>query len=136
MRLLVSTIMVAAATLAASCSTAATQPGASPKAQRELASALAGRVAQPAVRCLPAYRTTQSQIIDDWTILYRDGRTVYVQHPRGGCRGIGLGGYTMVQRKFGTSDSCDGDIVHLVDLRSGIAGGSCILGPFIPYTRR
>lgn len=136
MRHLISTLIVAGGALAASCSTAVTQPGRSPRAERELAAALAGRTAQPAVRCLPAYRTAQTQVIDEWTILYRDGRTIYVQHPRGGCRGIGLGGYTMVQRKFGTNDTCDGDIVQLVDLRSGIPGGSCVLGPFIPYTRR
>ena len=123
------------AALVASCTTAPVQEARSPKAERELADALAGRVAQAPVRCLPSYRTDQMQIIDDNTILFKDGRTVYVQHPRGGCNGLGIGGYTLVTRKFGTSDTCDGDINHLVDLRNGFTGGSCVFGPFIPYTK-
>ena len=136
MRLGVSpTIAVGGAALLASCSTAPVQETRSPKAARELASALAGRTAGPPVRCLPAFRTTQMQIVDDFTILYRDGRTTYVQNPRGGCRGIANGGYTMVIRQFGTNQQCDGDIAQLVDLNSNFTGGSCIFGPFTPYTK-
>lgn len=124
-----------AAVLLASCSTAPVQEVRSPRAAQELASALAGRTAGPAVRCLPGFRTSQMQIIDDWTILYRDGRTTYVQNPRGGCRGIDNGSYTMVIRQFGTSQQCDGDIAQLVDLRTGMNGGSCVFGPFTPYTK-
>ena len=130
-----SLIAVGAAVLVTSCSTAPVQDTRSPKAARELASALAGRTAGPPVRCLPSYRTSQMQIIDDWTILYRDGRTTYVQNPRGGCRGIANGSYTMVIRQFGTNQQCHGDIVQLVDLRSGMGGGSCVFGPFTPYTK-
>ena len=128
-------IAVGTAVLLASCSTAPVQETRSPKAARELASALVGRTAGPPVRCLPNYRTTQMQVIDDWTILYRDGRTVYVQNPRGGCRGLGIGGYTMVTRQYGTSQMCDGDFSQLVDLSTGMGGGSCVFGPFTPYTK-
>ena len=136
MRLRVSPLIAAgSAVLLASCSTAPVQEVRSPKAERELASALAGRTAGPPVRCLPNYRTTQMQIVDDWTILYRDGRTTYVQNPRGGCRGLGIGSYTMVTRQYGTNQMCDGDFNQLVDLRTGVGGGSCIFGPFTPYTK-
>jgi len=118
----------------AGCSTAPYAEVRNPKAQQELAQALAGRTAQPPVRCLPNYRTTEMQVIDDWTILYRDGRTTYVQNPRGGCRGLGNGSYTMVIRQYGTNQLCDGDLSQLVDLRSGMGGGSCVFGPFTPYT--
>ena len=128
-------IAVGSAVLTASCSTAPAQETRSPRAARELASALAGRTAGPPVRCLPGFRTTQMQIVDDFTILYRDGRTTYVQNPRGGCRGIANGGYTMVIRQFGTNQQCDGDIAQLVDLSSNFTGGSCIFGPFTPYTK-
>jgi hypothetical protein len=127
-------ILLAAAALT-SCSTAPIQEARSPRAERELAEALAGRVAQPPVRCLPNYRTTQMSIIDDNTIVYRDGKTVYVQNPRGGCNGLGMGSYTLVTRQYGVNQSCDGDINHLVDLRTGMGGGSCVFGPFIPYTK-
>ena len=128
-------IAVSGAALLASCSTAPVQETRSPKAERQLAAALAGRTAQPPVRCLPSYRTTQMEVVDDWTILYKDGRTTYVQNPRGGCRGLGIGAYTMVTRQYGTNQLCDGDISQLVDLRTGMNGGSCVFGPFTPYTK-
>ena len=74
-------------------------------------------------------------IVDDYTILFRDGGTVYVQNPRGGCNGIGSGTYTLVTRPFGTNQLCGGDINRVVDLRTGMGGGSCVFSPFIPYTR-
>lgn len=136
MRLRVSSLLVAgSAMLLGSCSAGYVQETRSPRAQRELASALAGRTALPPVRCLPGFRTSQMQVIDDWTILYKDGRTTYVQNPRGGCRGLGNGAYTMVTRQFGTNQLCDGDISQLVDLRSGMNGGSCVFGPFTPYAK-
>ena len=119
----------------AACTTTPTQETRSPRAQRELAEALAGRTQGPPVRCLPNYRADQMQVIDDYTILFRDGRTIYVQNPRGGCLGLGGGSRTLVTRQFGTSQLCDGDINHTVDLTSGMQGGSCVFGPFVPYTK-
>lgn len=121
--------------LLGSCTSTPVQEVRSPKAQRELADALAGRTPEPAVRCIPNYRSNDMQVIDDYTILFRNGRTTYVQNPRGGCRGLGIGGYTLVTRQFGTSQLCDGDINHLTDLRTGMIGGSCVFGPFVPYTK-
>lgn len=121
--------------LVASCAATPAQYSPSPKAQRELADALAGRTQGPPVKCIPNYRADQMQIIDDNTLLFRDGRTVYVQRPAGGCSGIATGGRTLVTRKFGTSDLCEGDINHTVDLRTGFHGGACVFGPFVPYTK-
>ncbi|HXG80301.1 MAG TPA: hypothetical protein VNJ05_00710 [Sphingomicrobium sp.] len=117
------------------CSTAPTSQVQSPRAQSELAEALAGRTPGPAVRCIPSYRSNQMQVIDDYTILFRDGRTVYLQKPSGGCPGISSGGRTLVSRKFGTTDTCEGDINHIVDMPSGMHSGSCVFGPFVPYTK-
>ncbi len=75
------------------------------------------------------------RVIDDWTILFRDGRTIYVQTPRGGCPGIGSGSTTLVTRLRGSTDLCDGQINKLVDVSTGIGGGACVFGPFVPYTR-
>ena len=107
----------------------------SARAQQQLAAALAGRTAGPAVRCLPSHRATQMDIIDRRMTLYREGRTIYAQNFRGGCPGIGTGRYTMVTRQFGTNRLCDGDISRLVDLSTGMEGGSCVFGPFVPYTK-
>jgi hypothetical protein len=122
-------------TLLSSCASGPDQYARSPKAQRELTEALAGRIPGKPVNCIPNYRTNQMQVIDDWTLLFKDGRTVYVQNPRGGCRGLGIGGYTLVTRQFGVNQTCSGDINNLVDLHTGMMGGSCVFGPFVPYTR-
>jgi hypothetical protein len=75
------------------------------------------------------------QVIDDSTILFQDGRTVYLQKPRGACSGLGNGSRTLVTRQFGTNELCDGDINRTVDLVSHIEGGACVFGPFVPYTK-
>jgi hypothetical protein len=75
------------------------------------------------------------QVIDDSTILFHDGRTTYLQKPRGYCSGLGNGSRTLVTRPFGTTDLCDGDINRTVDLVSHIEGGACVFGPFVPYTK-
>jgi hypothetical protein len=118
-----------------SCSASSVPDTPSPRAQRDLAEALAGRTPGPAVRCIPNYRANHMQVIDDDTILFEDGRTTYLQKPRGSCNGIGSGGHTLVTRQFGTSELCDGDINQTVDLVSHIQGGACVFGPFVPYTK-
>lgn len=123
------------AAVLAACSTSAGQQTRSPRAQMELDKALAGRVAGKPVSCLPSYRANDMQIIDDWTILFRDGRTIYVQEPRGGCPGIGIRRNVLVTRLFGTNQLCSGDISHLLDPTSGIQGGACVFSEFVPYTK-
>lgn len=136
MRIGVAAIIAAGASgMLLSCSASSIQDTPSPRAQRELADALAGHVPGPAVRCIPNYRSNNMRVIDDYTILFQDGRTVYLQKPRGGCQGLGSGSRTLVTRPFGTSALCDGDINQLVDLTAGIQGGACVFGPFVPYTK-
>ena len=54
---------------------------------------LAGKVAGAPQSCLPSYRSDQMTVIDDNTILFKDGGTVYVNHPPGGCNMLGRGHY-------------------------------------------
>lgn len=129
------TFALAGTALLGACSTTPAQQARSERAQKELDEALAGRVQGKPVACLPTYRADNMQIIDDWTILFRDGRTVYVQNPRGGCPGIGSHRNVLVTRLFGTTQLCSGDISHLVDPTSGIGGGACVFSDFVPYTR-
>jgi hypothetical protein len=134
-KLIAAVMALAGTTLVASCSTASAQPERTSKASAELAKALQGRAAGPAQRCIPNWRASNMRIIDDWTILFRDGKTVYVQNPRGGCPGIGNGRNTLVTRLWGTGQLCSGDISQLVDLSTGIGGGACVFSDFVPYTR-
>jgi hypothetical protein len=128
-------MVVGGAAMLASCSAGRVQKTRSPKAQKELAEALAGLTPGPAVRCIRNYQTNQMQIIDDWTILCRDGSTIYVQNPRGGCPGLANGNRALVTRQIVTNDLCDKDFNAMVDLVSRSPGGACIFGPFVPYTK-
>jgi hypothetical protein len=107
----------------------------SPQASRDLARTLAGYSIGPAVRCIPNYPTTRMEIIDDGTILFRGNRTIYLQRPPGGCFGIGSHSSTLVTQIRGVNQLCQGDINRLVDTSSGMGGGSCVFGPFVPYRK-
>lgn len=122
------------AALLAACSTAPAEQTRSPQAAKELADALQGRVAGPPQRCISTYRNTKVRPIDDFTILYDQGSTIYVQNPRGGCPGIGNGSDVLVTRQV-TSQICDGEIAQTMDLTSRVSRGGCVFGPFTPYTK-
>lgn len=126
---LLATIMLTA------CSTSPPQQVRSPQAEAELAKKLAGRVAGTPVRCIPTYRADDMHIIDDWTILFEDGRTIYVQNPRGGCPGIASHRNVLVSRPMPSNQLCSGDIQHLFDPVSKIGGGACVFSDFVPYTK-
>lgn len=106
----------------------------SPQAQARLSQLLAGKAAGPAQSCLPSYRTTNLQVINNNTIAFHDGSRVYLNHMRGGCALLGTPGYTLVTRSFGTGP-CSGDIAQVMDLSTGMTVGSCSFGDFIPFTR-
>jgi hypothetical protein len=131
----VSALALVSTLLLFSCSTTTAEPTRSPREAKALADALTGRVAGPPERCIRNFPTTQVHIIDDWTILYEDGSTIYVQNPQGRCPGIANGSRTLVARQVGTSQMCQGDINEAVDLQTGVGRAPCVFGPFIPYTR-
>ena len=95
---------LSAAVILAACSTTAAQQARSPRAEAELAEALAGRVAGPPVRCIPTYRADDMKIIDDSTILFKDGSTIYLHTPPG---------EEHRQGRAGTPRPYDDHIVHL-----------------------
>lgn len=128
-------ITISGMAVVSSCSTAPSRMTRTAEAQAELDKALAGRVAGTPVNCLPSYRASDMQIIDDWTILFKDGSTIYLQNPRGGCPGIGNRRNILVTRLHGTTQLCSGDINHLVDPVSGIGGGACVFSQFVPYAK-
>ena len=101
----------------------------------EVRRALAGKVAGKPVDCLQSTRSSDMQIIDDNTILFRDGSRVFVQSPHGGCSPLGSGSYTLVTHSFGGMGLCRGDIARVVDLQNGFTVGSCAFDSFVPYER-
>lgn len=130
MRLL---IFATAAIGLAACATAMSQPEQrSVKAQATYDKLLAGKTAGRPAKCLPLQRSNDMQVIDDDTILYRDGRTTYVNKPLGSCNLLSRGSYALVTRSSG-SQLCRGDIANVVDASTGVTVGSCALGDFVPY---
>lgn len=126
--------IIAVAVLAIPAATIA-KPEHSAKSTEALGKALAGRTAGPATRCVPDFRSSDMKIIDDGTIIFGQGKTVYLQKPVGGCPGLGIGGNSLVARQFATNRMCQGDINEVVDVRNGITIGSCVFEDFVPYTR-
>lgn len=121
-----------AATLVAGCETAGDIPARSDRAQATYERALAGKTAGRAEKCLPLHRTRDMEKIDDTTILFRDGNTIYVNTTLGACNGMGDQSYALVTRNVGPQ-LCRGDIATVTDMTSGMTVGSCALGDFVPY---
>ena len=100
--------------------------------QQDFDRALAGKVPGRPESCLPLNRSNDMTVIDDNTILYRDGRTTYVNTPLHVCNNLGNGSYALVTHSSG-SQLCRGDIAQVTDISTGITVGSCALGEFVPY---
>src|SRR3546814_4403262 len=69
------------------------------------------------------------QVISDDVLLYKIGRTVYVNRMMGNCSGL-TNGRTLVSNVWG-SQVCRGDIARVADLNVGMITGSCAFGDFV-----
>ena len=128
-------LLLIGATLA-SCSTAPPQPVTrSAEGQRSFERLTVGKVAGPPISCIPAYAVKDQTIIDGRTIAYHNSGTTYVAHLSEGCELVGRGNYALFSRKFGTADTCRGDIEQVVDTTNRISVGSCVVGEITPYVR-
>jgi hypothetical protein len=114
------------------CATASEAPQRTAQQQREYDHLTAGRVPGKPEKCLPTYRSNDFTIIDDDTILFRDRRTTYVNHPLGGCDNLHQSSRALVTHNVGPQ-LCRGDLATVIDPTSGMAVGACALGDFIPY---
>lgn len=129
-----SLVLTAAIALGA-CSTAIQQPQTrSAKAETKLREMLAGKVAGPAVSCLPSNRANDMVIIDDNTLLFRQSSSlVYRTELQNGCSRLGTGMYALKTNRFGGGGLCRGEIAEVVDFQNGISVGNCTFGDFVPY---
>ena len=121
-----------------SCQTAPPQQVTrSAQGQRDFMRLTAGKVAGPPVSCIPVYNANDQTIIDGQTIAFRNGGggTVYMAHLSPGCELAGRGTYALFSRKFGTADTCRGDIEQVVDTTNHISVGSCVIGDITPFTK-
>lgn len=120
------------ATATAALLVSSTAPAKQDRSAEELARALAGRTAGAPVSCISD--RARMHVVDDWTILYRDRGTIYVQRPRGGCHGLS-NNMSLIRNQFVTTRLCRGDINRVVDLRTGFGTGACVFTEFVPYRK-
>ncbi len=101
-----------------------------------LTKALAGRVAGKPVNCVNNLPSTNFTRVSDNILLYQStGRTVYQNTLPYRCNGLSRDDDIMVFENLFGSNYCKGDLIRLVDRTSGIPGGVCRLGEFVPYKR-
>ncbi|MDP4871901.1 MAG: hypothetical protein NWQ92_00615, partial [Sphingorhabdus sp.] len=92
-----------------------------------------GKVAGKPVTCISDFNADNMIRVSDNILLYRvSGRLVYKNNLRSPCPGLARDSDIVVSEQFG-SQKCRGDILRLVDRTSGMTGGICSLGDFVPY---
>lgn len=127
-------LMIAAAGVA-SCTTAPDRPMRTAERQAAFDNMIAGKVAGKPMSCLPPYLTTDMQVIDESTLVFRQTQSkLYVAHMRGSCANVGNFSYALVTKQYGSQGLCSGDIAQVVDTSTGMLAGSCVVGDFVPYT--
>jgi hypothetical protein len=119
-------MLIAAATMVASCTQPATPPGAA------LAQETAGRAAGPAQSCIPTEPVLGLRVIDSQTIAFGEGKTIYISHLGAPCPGIEPT-TTLIVEPGTAGQYCRGDHVRGREMGASIAGPVCILGDWVPY---
>ena len=120
----------------AGCSTAPMPPQHDARGAQRLQQLIAGRVAGAPSTCLGSSRYDEMITIDEDTLAFRRGRTVFVNNLGPGCAQLAAPGSTVVFRNVGGTGLCRGDIAEVTYLSSGTTVGSCVLGDFVPYSGR
>lgn len=100
------------------------------KGEERLAKLLDGRVAGEPESCIRDRPVRSFHVIDDTAIVYRIGRTVWVNYTRNPQSLDDRD--TLVFRRFG-SQICRSDIVTTIDPLNGFYTGNVFLSDFIPY---
>lgn len=93
--------------------------------------ALAGRVAGPPQNCVSTQPTRNLQIVDDSTLIYGSGSTVYLNHLRASCPG--LNPTTTLIFDLHASQYCSGDHFRTIETGASVPGPVCLLGDWVPY---
>ena len=94
---------------------------------------LAGRVSGKPIGCISLRSIQSSAIIEGRAIVYRIGRTLYVNEPRSGADTLRVGDVLLT--KTHGSQLCSIDTVQLIDRGSRFNRGFVFLGKFVPYTK-
>ncbi|WP_209348855.1 hypothetical protein [Pontixanthobacter sp. CEM42] len=126
--------LAATAMIAIPSAGAETPAGAEPtKGETKLAKMLEGRIAGEPQKCIRYLPQTDLTVIDGTALVYRTGRTLYVNVPSN-ARSIDDND-TLVRRTSFASRLCNTDIITTVDRFHGNYTGNINLGEFVPYRK-
>ena len=121
-------IAVPALLASISCAPTATPAGS------VLAQQLAGRVPGTPQTCVTTFPSQNLRALDEGTIVYGDGPTIYVNTlPSGSCQGIKPLNTLILDAQGG--QICRGDRVRAQEIGAIIPGPWCNLGDWIPYRK-
>lgn len=123
-------IVLAGAALFAAMPATAAQPAGG---EAELAKLIEGRVAGRPVNCLPYRSLGNARLIDGVGVVYRVGKTIYVNRPRSSPARLDPDDILVVNG-FG-SQLCSLDRIDMVDRNVGYWTGFLSLGEFVPYIK-
>ena len=104
------------------------------EASATLARELDGRVAGAPVNCIGNSTSTRPMIIDETTILYREGGRVYRNTLAAACPR--LTPYNTMITEVQGGQLCRNDRFRVLEPGTTIPGPYCRLGQFTPYERR
>jgi hypothetical protein len=119
----------AAAALLAVGAAAAPRPTGEAKLQKMLEGYAAGKPTS----CVSLAPSMDSTKIEGLGIVYKRGRTLYVNRFDNGCPS--LDSFKSIVTRTPSTQLCRGDIARIVDLQTQIEGGSCVFGDFTPYEK-
>jgi hypothetical protein len=119
----------------ASCAAPPPDPIQSAKTEQQFQYFIAGRTPGRAISCMPTFNTNDMVVLNDSTVGFKSGGTVYTAHMQGGCNNLGTPGYALVTREPTGNRLCSGEIATVVDVHNHFTVGSCSFGDFTPYTR-
>ena len=119
-------ILIAALMTVAGCS----QPLAP---QVGLAQETAGRVPGPAMSCIPYEINESIRVIDQQTLVYGWGRTIFINRLGAACPGLRPTSTLIVEPNG--SRYCRGDRMRSQDAGVAVPGPTCLLGDWVPYRK-
>jgi hypothetical protein len=95
---------------------------------------LAERVAGPAETCVPQRRNHVLRAVDRRTLVYEEGRVLWVNRLEANCPSLRPDSILIVETF--ADRYCRNDRIRALEPGSPISGPACRLGSFTPYRRR
>jgi hypothetical protein len=126
--------LITAVAVAGCTHNAAYQASRDAKAQRELADALGDRVAGKPQDCISPGMADGPQVIDERTIVYRQGSRIYRNDLAAACPS--LAPYATLIVEMRGTQLCRNDMFRVLQPGMIVPSANCRFGKFTPYTRK